>query len=323
MSTASAVGKQTVSHTSWLTLARRHPLIAFFLLAFGLSWAILVPMTLASYGLVPFPTGSDALPLLVLMGYGPTIAAVLVGGAVGGRAEIGALLKRLLIWRVGWRWWAITLFLNAAVVLGALGVYGLLGNPMPTLPSLGPALLLEVGVTFLISGLINGEEIGWRGFATPRLLERYGTIGTLAVLGVLETIFHLPIFFNNGSSAAGGQNGTPFLAFFAGVVLLVFLFTWLYQHTRGSLLLATAFHASANTWTTILPIPSTSLTFSWLMVAAQLVVVGVVLATCGTGWLTRRPEASAPVESAAAPGRERTRPAREPSEPREGIPTWG
>src|SRR5918912_4244697 len=116
-------------------------------------------------------------------------------------------------------------------------------------------------------------------------MERYGIVGTLAVLGVLETLFHLPIFFNNGQSAAGGQNGMPFFAFMASAVVLVFLFTWLYQHTRGSLLIATAFHASANTWTTAFAIPSTSPAFSWLMVAAQLVTVGIVLATCGTGWM--------------------------------------
>src|SRR5919202_1473649 len=141
------------------TAVRRHPLIAFFALAFGLSWAVLVPMTLASHGLVAFPSGNDALPLLIFMGYGPTIAAILVSGAIGGRAEIAVLLKRLLIWRVGWRWWAATLFLNAAIILGALGLSALLGTRVPSSPTLGPALLLDIVVTFLVAGLINGEEI--------------------------------------------------------------------------------------------------------------------------------------------------------------------
>ena len=277
----------------WLTPIRRHPLAAFFVLAFALTWAIMVPLVLGSYGIIPFP---EFLPLLIVMGYGPTFAALIVTAAVGGRQAVRALLGRLLLWRVGWRWWAVTLFLNAAVVLGALGLYALLGNDIPPFPGLGPALLLDLVLTFLVSGLINGEEIGWRGFATPRLLERYGVLGTVAVLGVLETLFHLPIFFNNGASAAGGQNGTPFLAFLASAVLLVVLFTWLYQHTRGSLLIATAFHASANTWTTIFAVPSTSATFSWLMVGAELVVVGIVLAIGGTRWMARRQPAS---ESAA------------------------
>ena len=273
------------------SVIRRHPLIAFFVLAFGLTWAIMVPQVLGSYGLIPFP---EFIPLLILMGYGPTFAALIVTGALGGRAAIGQLLRRLLIWRVGWRWWAATLILNAALVLASLAVYALLGNPLPALPALGPALFLDVVLTFIISGLINGEEIGWRGFATPRLLQRYGTVGTVAVLGVLETLFHLPIFFNNGASAAGGQNGMPFFAFFASVVCLVIMFTWLYQHTRGSLLIAIAFHASANTWTTVLAIPSTSPTFTWVMAAVQLAIVGVVLVAGGTQWMSRRQDSSAP-----------------------------
>jgi uncharacterized protein len=277
---------------------RRHPLVSFFVLAFGLTWAIMVPQVLGSHGLVPFP---EFLPLLIVMGYGPTFAALIVTGVLGGRAAIKGLLGRLRIWRVGWRWWAVTLFLNALAVLGALGLYALLGNDVPPFPTLGPALLLDILVTLLIMGLINGEEIGWRGFATPRLLERYGVPGTVVVLGVLHTLFHLPIFFNNGASSAGGQNGTPFLAFMATVVLAVVLFTWLYMHTRGSILIATAFHASMNAWTTILPFPSTAPTFVWLMAAVQLVMVGIILVLSGTGWMTRRLAPSVSTVAAVGP----------------------
>lgn len=268
-----------------LASIKRHSLVSFFILAFAFSWAIMIPQVLGSYGLIPFP---ELVPLLIVMGYGPTFAALVVTAAVGGRPAIRPLLRRLLIWRVGWRWWAVTLFLNLVLVSGALAIYALLGNPLPPLPALGPMLLLDIVLTFLVSGLINGEEIGWRGFATPRLLERYGTIGTVAVLGVPETLFHLPIFFNNGQSAAGGQNGMPFFAFTASVAVLVFFFTWLYQHTRGSLLIAIAFHASANTWTTVLAIPSSSPTFTWLMAGAGLVLMVLVLLMDGTHWMARR-----------------------------------
>jgi hypothetical protein len=96
-------------------------------------------------------------PLLIVMGYGPTFAAVLVTGALGGRPAVKALLGRLLVRRVGWLWWAIALFLNA-VVLGALGLYAPLGNPLPSMPAPGPALLLDVAVTFLVSGLIKASR---------------------------------------------------------------------------------------------------------------------------------------------------------------------
>ena len=285
-----------------LTFTRNHPLIAFFALAFALAWAILIPSVLASYGLMNLPGPTL---LLLVMGYGPTIAAVLVSGALGGWAEIRALLTRLLIWRVGWGWWAVTLFLNGGIILASLGLYGLLGNAVPPFPPLGPGLLLEILVMFVLVALINGEEIGWRGFALPRLQARYGVPATVIVLGVMETVFHLPIFFNNGPSEAGGQNGTPFLAFLASSVLAVFLFVWLYDHTRGSLLIATLFHASMNAWSNILPFPATSASFFWLLALAQLVTVAVVLVVGGTRWMQVRPalaSGSGAVEAAAALG---------------------
>jgi hypothetical protein len=75
------------------------------------------------------------------------------------------------------------------------------------------------------------------------------------------------------------------VAFLASSCWRGFLFTWLYRHTRGSLLIATAFHASMNTWTTIRPFPSTSPTFLWLLAAMQLLAVGLVLAASGTQWM--------------------------------------
>jgi CAAX protease family protein len=247
----------------------RHPLTTYFVLAFGLSWAILIPTVLASYGLISLPA---APVLLLIMGYGPTFAAVIASALVGGKSEVKALLKRLLIWRVGWGWWAVTLLLNGGIILMALAFYGLSGNAVPALPTLNAALLWQIPLTFAFVALINGEEVGWRGFALPRMQARYGLFVTGIVLGTIETVFHLPIFFNNGPSDAGGQNGVPFAAFLASGILAVYLFGWLYGHTRGSLLIATMFHASMNAWSNLLPFPSTSPSFFWMLALAQLVV---------------------------------------------------
>jgi hypothetical protein len=127
------------------------------------------------------------------------------------------------------------------------------------------------------------------------LQARWGAVGTVIVLGALETLVHLPIYFNNGASAAGGQNGTSFLAFTASSFLAVVLFIWLYNHTRGSLLIATMFHASMNAWSNILPFPATSDAFFWSLVLAQLAAIGIVLFVSGRAWRTmgelRRPVA--------------------------------
>ncbi len=257
-----------------LTFIRNHPLVSFFTLAFVLAWSILIPLVLSSYGLMGTPP--DA--LLIAMGYAPTIAAIIVSAIIGGGQEVKALLKRLLIWRVGWRWWGITLFLNGAIILAALGLYGALGNQVPALPELRPALGLDILFAFAFVALINGEEVGWRGFALPRLQKSYGLPITVAVLGGLETLFHLPIFFNNGASDAGGQNGMPFMAFLVTSLLAVVLFIWVYNATNGSLLIATMFHASMNAWSNILPFPATSDSFLWLIAVTQVVVLLAIMA---------------------------------------------
>ena len=145
-------------------------------------------------------------------------------------------------------------------------------------------------MTFVLVTLLNGEEIGWRGFGLPRMTERWGwSIGVLT-LGSLEA-FHLPIFFNNGASDAGGQNATPFLAFVASSMLAVVVLAWVFDNTRGSLLLACLCHGSMNTWSNVLPFPASSANFFWCMAAVQLVVCAVVCAAAlGAGrWRRRAP----------------------------------
>jgi len=265
-----------------LNFVRNHPLVSFFVLAFVLAWSVLVPMVLASYGIMPSP----GIALMLAMGYAPTFAAIIVSAIVGGKPEVKALLKRLLIWRVGWRWWAATLFLNGGIILGSLGLYAWFGNEVPAFPKPEPGLLLEIVLTFVVVALVNGEEVGWRGFALPRLQRSYGVLGTVVILGTLETLFHLPIFFNNGPSDAGGQNGMPFLAFLLTGLLAVLLFIWLYNGTGGSLLMATLFHASMNAWSNILPFPAQNTSFLWFVAVVQVVVLAVIFVASSKGLST-------------------------------------
>jgi membrane protease YdiL (CAAX protease family) len=278
---------------------RRHPLPAFFGLAFALTWVIMIPLTLSSWGLVPSPGGAPALVLLLLMAYGPTWAALLVTGALEGRAGVRALLSRLLIWRVGWPWYLVALFLNAILILAALGLYRALGGAVPPGPARGPGLVAGVLLTFVVVTLFNGEEIGWRGFALPRLearggASRWGVVPAVLLLGTLEALFHLPIFFNRGPSAAGGQSGASFFAFWAGSLGASLLLAWVYNNTRGSLLLAYLYHGSMNTWSSVLPFPLSSDLFAWCLAGAALVAAGAVVVAAGPTRLSRLPPAAMP-----------------------------
>src|SRR5262245_8245499 len=169
---------------------RRNPLFCFFTLAFMLTWANWVPKALVSHRVIDVKI-PDFLALVA--GYGPALAAVILTGVISGRSGLMRLGKRLCHWHVGIRWYAVALFLPMAQALTAWGLYLLLGGELHNssdVPSLqfGPpdasfllkALLLALMFTFGFDGL--GEELGWRGFALPRLLARYSALNASVLL---------------------------------------------------------------------------------------------------------------------------------------------
>jgi membrane protease YdiL (CAAX protease family) len=231
----------------WL---RQHPLVSFYLLAFSLAWG----MELLVLGLWHPPTGGveDALRIALptLLG-GPTLPAFLMTALTEGRAGMSRLLRRYVRWRVGWRWYLFVLlgapFLILLSLLAPPGAITGFREPVPLLVvSYLPALV----IIFLVSGPLT-EEPGWRGFALPRLEHRLGPLWGTLLLGALWGLWHLPLFlFTPGYNGAGtGLVGIslPFLAFVLGEVALAVIFTWVFNNTRGSLLLTMLLHASANT----------------------------------------------------------------------------
>ena len=95
-------------------------------------------------------------------------------------------------------------------------------------------------VPVLTDGL--GEETGWRGFALPRLLDRTGPLPASLFLGVVWAVWHLPLFWTVGRDAYGA----PFVIMLVELPAMSVLYTWVFQHTAGSALLAILFHASGN-----------------------------------------------------------------------------
>lgn len=207
-----------------VSLVRRYPLAAFFVLAYVFAWVLVV---LARVSLV--------FGLLGL--FGPAAAALLVAACVEGRAGVRALLGRVAIWRVAPYWYIVALGLPAVLSLGAVGLGFALRLPTT-------ATFNEVSaLTAMLFVLVIGEELGWRGFALPRLQARYGALRASLILGVLWAAWHLPNQLIPGLEYYG--YGLP--AFTAYVVPMTVLFTWLANHTRGSVLLAWLFHGAINT----------------------------------------------------------------------------
>ncbi|WP_268963451.1 CPBP family intramembrane glutamic endopeptidase [Reticulibacter mediterranei] len=143
-----------------------------------------------------------------------------------------------------------------------------------------------------------GKEPGWRGFALPKLQDRYSALGANLILGVLWTVWHLPFYFIPGTS----QSTTPFFVFALGTLANSILFTWVYNHTRGSVLMTFLFHNALNITALYLPL---SLWDQWQGVAAQCLVALVVVIAAGPARLSRRSSSGQPPSSGLYPKTDR------------------
>ena len=200
-------------------LFTRNPLVAFFALAFAFSWSV-VPIG----GFLPI---------------GPLVAALIVLAIVEGRAGLTDLRRRMLRWRVGKRWYGFAILVPLAMVSAAIAISVALGSPLSVLDSLDPWYLL---VALFLFRLINpmdgpmGEEPGWRGFALPRLQGRHSPLVATLILGVIVAAWHLPLVF------LPSQDFSP--VFLLGSVGITFMYTWIYNHTHGSVLMTITAHAA-------------------------------------------------------------------------------
>jgi membrane protease YdiL (CAAX protease family) len=244
---------------------------------------------LGARGVLPFRL---PLPLLLVMGYMPTAAALIVTGMTRGKTGIRSLLGRLAIWRVGWLWYAFAVFGLALVLAAAILVYNWFAGPeaLPLLAADAPqfssplAMAFNLVVLFLIVGLVNGEELAWRGFALPRLQARWNALASSLVLGVVWALFHLPLFLSETDLS---QAGIAFASFTVSTLGMTVLYTWMYNHTRGSVLLAYLLHASANTWTQVFSIEQSNLLQGWILAGLMVALAAVVVWREGKEHLSR------------------------------------
>ena len=248
-----------------ITWMRRYPVLAFYLVTFASSWLIWIPAT-------PFLQDPARLSLGVVLAayvgiYTPTLAAILLTGLESGTPGIRALFRRFLLWRAALPWYLFALFGSAATGLIAMALYALGGG---TLPPLTPNYL---AVVFLLVGGPLAEEMGWRGYALPRLQGRFGALPASILVGALWAVWHLPGFI---WPSLLYNVPIPFTWFLLLVVAWSILFTWLYNHTGGSLLLAFLYHLGIDATLSILPLNGRDLALLNLGVTWGVVLMVVV-----------------------------------------------
>ncbi len=260
--------------------SRSRDLLTFFVLAFGITWALWIPAGLSARGAVHLPV--PALVLVVVGGFGPLLAAVITVARTEGGRGVRSLSAQLDPRGVPRRWFLVTLSLiplNLAPVAGHLAA----GGPAPSGQTLLGALLVFPVQLLFVAAVGGGldEEVGWRGFALPRMLHASRPLVAHAVLGVVWACWHLPLWLDPTSS----QSAYPFGIYLVSTTALSVLIGWMYAASGGSLAVAVLAHAVSNS--------SDRLRYEFLgadkgrLVHQLTLMVVLVLAAAVVAWRTR------------------------------------
>lgn len=207
-------------------MVKRHPLIAFFVLTYALSWW---PWALQALGMHITPIAS----------FGPFLAALVVLALTGDKAGIIGLFRRMIRWRVGIGWYAVALLLPVVMAGGAALLNVVVGAEPPTAAELGRWSTLPASFALLLLIPGNGgawEEPGWRGYALPRMQARWSALVSGLVLGLLITLWHLPLMIT----------GEIHFAEVASIMTAMIVINWLFNQAGGSVLVIMICHAVNN-----------------------------------------------------------------------------
>lgn len=219
---------------------------AFFALTFAWSWGfwLLAPLLKARA-----PAAATA--LVLVGGFGPSLAAAAVVAWKGGRPGLRRWLERCLPWRAGGRWMVVAFVFPVALMGLAAAAHVALGGTLPATRAADHLLL--TGVNFVLVLLVGGplgEEFGWRGWALPALQRRWGWRITSLVLGGVWALWHLPLFYDPGAV----QSHLPMGWYALSAVASSVLFAWLFNRTGGSVLPVLVLHTAVNAWSSVIPV---------------------------------------------------------------------
>ena len=256
----------------------RHQMVLFVLLTLIISWSFVIP---ADGALIP---------------YGPMIAAFIVLAVVAGRSGVAGLWKQMTRWRVGWKWWLLAPGVLIAVHVCALMINIALGARIVNTAHVS-SLPIYLSATVLPLLLLGGqwEEPGWMGYAQRRYQERFITsvLKATLVVGIIRVIWHTPLL---------AYGAIPWYDFVFGIFALQIIFTWLYNGSGASVLIAMIAHLFSNVMTaTLKPLfrPADQERYWLIMIAVEfLIAIGVLIATRGRLGLKPTSERAATSSSA-------------------------
>jgi membrane protease YdiL (CAAX protease family) len=223
-------------------LVKKYPVLSLFVLALVFGAA---PLAAVATGLLP--QGFDQLGAL-----SASLAGIVVAAVEGRKGGVRELLGRFLIWRVGIQWWAFALLFMVVPSVAALYLFSLFGGPPVDWSGLEPLYSVVPMILMLTIFAGIGEEFGWRGFAMPRLQARYNALVSSIIIGVLWGLWHIPLFLVEGTTQYNWRLDAGLIPAVLGYTVLVIAwsiqYTWVFNNTKGSVLLAAVLHGAGNAW---------------------------------------------------------------------------
>lgn len=210
------------------TSLKRQTLI-FFILTYVFSWLCFF---------IGYKT--DLLPIILIGIWGPTISSIFLTSYYNGKKGFLQLLGRFTRYKIKWYYWVLLIFLPVTIHFVGRSLWQIIYEGQLNLFYLAPEYWLSALIpSFLIAGF--GEELGWRGFALPRLQSQYSPIKATFILATMHLLWHLPTYW-----LGQGIHNVPFIFVLAFVFPWTFIFNWLYNKSGGSLIFAIGFHAISN-----------------------------------------------------------------------------
>lgn len=220
-------------------------LVIFYLLTFAVTWAIwLLPGVLPSGRTGIFALGG---PVFLLGVFAPGLVALALTAREDGIDGVARLLARIGRWQVAWPLYVFALGYMTVTRLAAAGIVRLATGAWPAFGDTPWPLLLAAAVA--TAWAQAGEEVGWRGYALPRLTRRMGLGSAGVLIGIVWALWHLPLFFIPGT----GSDGQSFPLYLTHVTALSVAMAWLYWRAEGSLLLVMLMHAAVNNTMNVVP----------------------------------------------------------------------
>jgi len=262
--------------SNWI---KRYQILLFFILTLVLSWVIWIPAAI-----VKLQGETSILAPEGFIGgiarWMPGLVAIILSFLVFGKIGVSKLFQAVKIWRVALFWYIFALFFQIFIFYLGKTLDALLGNsyevvsPLNSVYGSQAALMAPIVILFAVPGAF-AEELGWRGYALPKLQNKLNALLSSIVIAIFWGAWHIPLLIYFGD--LGTNDFAGFLLAVADFIPVAIIYTWIYNNTKGSLLLVTLFHIGqqlSNNLLGVLPTYSDEI-LAWIVAIAIVAIEGI------------------------------------------------